>query len=165
MAGEKVVMTGSEDYGIGHFDIQDINTWNTSSFELCPVVFIVFCKQRRAASCICENRRIINSTLSLSTLLAGRSLDLARCALGSLLALNALSLSLCLSRGRLCLLSLLLALCGGLLLLSFFDSGATGSGAGFWSHGSTLLDDVKGCTNDGTLLLDSAAGALLGYFL
>jgi hypothetical protein len=41
----------------------------------------------------------------------------------------------------------------------------TGSGAGFGTLGAALLDDVEGGTNDGTLMLDCAAGALLGNFL
>jgi len=41
----------------------------------------------------------------------------------------------------------------------------SGGGAGFGTLAATLLDDVEGGTDDATLLLDGAAGALFGYFL
>ena len=41
----------------------------------------------------------------------------------------------------------------------------TSSGTGFGTLGAALLDDVEGGTNNGTLVLDCAAGALLGDFL
>ena len=72
------------------------------------------------------------------------------------------------SRGRsgaLGLLSLLLRLGGGLLLLALLDGGAAGSGTGLGTLAAALLDDVEGGTDDGTLVLDCAAGTLLGDFL
>jgi len=75
------------------------------------------------------------------------------------------SLTLCCLGSTLGLLGLPLALSGGLLLLAFLDSSLSGGGSGFWSHGSSLLDDVEGCTNDGSLVLDRSAGSLLGDFL
>ncbi len=52
-----------------------------------------------------------------------------------------------------------------LLLLALLDGRETGSAAGLGAHGPALLDDLEGGTNDGTLGLDGAAGALLGSFL
>jgi hypothetical protein len=40
-----------------------------------------------------------------------------------------------------------------------------GSGAGFGTLGTALLDYVEGGSDDGALVLDGAAGALLGDFL
>jgi len=37
--------------------------------------------------------------------------------------------------------------------------------AGFGTLGSALFDDVEGCTDDASLLLYRAAGALFGDFL
>jgi hypothetical protein len=74
-------------------------------------------------------------------------------------------LTLCGSGGRLGLLGLLLGLSGGLLLLALLDGGSAGCGSGFGSLGTALLDHIEGGTNDGTLVLDGAASALLGNFL
>jgi hypothetical protein len=63
------------------------------------------------------------------------------------------------------LLGLLGGLCGGLLLLAFLDGGAAGSGTGLGTLGAALLDYVERGTDDGTLVLDCAAGTLLGDFL
>jgi hypothetical protein len=38
-------------------------------------------------------------------------------------------------------------------------------GAGFGAHGSTLFDHFEGCSDNGALVLDCAAGTLLSYFL
>ena len=65
----------------------------------------------------------------------------------------------------LCLLGLLLALLLGLLGLAGCNGLLSGGGAGFGTLGTALLDDVEGSSDDATLLLDRAAGALLGYFL
>lgn len=67
--------------------------------------------------------------------------------------------------GALGLLSLLLRLGGGLLLLALLDGGAAGSGTGLGTLAAALLDYVEGSTDDGTLVLDCAAGTLLGDFL
>jgi hypothetical protein len=96
-------------------------------------------------------------------ILTALSLDLGRCTLGTLLALDSLSLTaLC---RPLRLLSLLLGLQLGLLVLALFDRLRACCGAGFGSHGTALFDDVEGGTDDGALVLDGAAGTLLGYFL
>jgi hypothetical protein len=63
------------------------------------------------------------------------------------------------------LLGLLLALSLSLLLLTLLDGLGTGGLAGLGTEGTLLLDHVKGKTNDGTLGLDGAAGALLGDLL
>jgi hypothetical protein len=102
---------------------------------------------------------------SQSIHLTARSLDLLWRTLSSLLSYNSSNLSLCCRSGTLRLLGLLCALCCGTLLLSFLDSGCTGSGTGFGSLGSSLLDHVERGTDDGTLRLDCAAGSLLGNFL
>lgn len=97
--------------------------------------------------------------------LSALRLHLLRCALGSLLALNPLgSPPRCCSRA-LRLLSLLLTLKRCLLFLAFLDGGLPGEGAGFGTHRPTFSDDLEGSTNDGALVLDCAAGTLLGYFL
>lgn len=93
--------------------------------------------------------------------------------LGSNLGWSALGLLLrdlgSLARGclgsTLCLLSLLLALGSGLLFLAFTDGCLSGSGSSFWSHRSSLLDHVEGCTDDSSLVLDCSAGPLLCNFL
>jgi len=63
------------------------------------------------------------------------------------------------------LLSLLDALSGGALLLALLDGGLAGSRAGLGALCATLLDDVEGSTDDGTLRLDSATTAGLGGLL
>ena len=45
------------------------------------------------------------------------------------------------------------------------DGGGAGSVAGLGALGAALLDDVEGSTDDSTLVLDGAAGALLGDLL
>lgn len=67
--------------------------------------------------------------------------------------------------GSLCLLGLLLALLLGLLGLAGCNGLLSGGGAGFGTLAAALLDDVEGGADNATLLLDGAAGALLGYFL
>jgi hypothetical protein len=84
--------------------------------------------------------------------------------LGTLLA-NLGSLASCGGGRVLCLLSLLLRLGGGLLLLALFDGGAAGSGTSLGTLAAALLDYVERGTDDGTLVLDCAAGTLLGDFL
>jgi hypothetical protein len=69
------------------------------------------------------------------------------------------------TRCTLRLLHLLLALGRRLLLLAFLDRGLTGCGAGFGALGAAVFDDVEGGTDNGTLMLDGASGALLGGFL
>lgn len=66
---------------------------------------------------------------------------------------------------RLGLLQLLLALGVALLLLARRDGGLARGGTGLGALGAALFDDVEGGADDATLLLDCAAGALLGYFL
>ena len=73
-------------------------------------------------------------------------------------------LLLCVS-GLLGLLSLLHALGGSALLLALLDGGLAGSRAGLGALCATLLDDVEGSTDDGTLGLDLAATAGLGGLL
>lgn len=63
------------------------------------------------------------------------------------------------------LLSLLHALGGSALLLALLDGGLAGSRAGLGALCATLLDDVEGSTDDGTLGLDLAATAGLGGLL
>jgi hypothetical protein len=63
------------------------------------------------------------------------------------------------------LLSLLHALGGSALLLALLDGGLAGSRAGLGALCATLLDDVEGSTDDGTLGLDCAATAGLGGLL
>lgn len=97
--------------------------------------------------------------------LTARSLDLLRRALSSLLSHNSSNLSLCCRGSTLRLLSLLRALCCGTLLLALLDCGCAGSGTGFGSLRSTLLDYIERGTDDSTLRLDCAARSLLGNFL
>jgi len=101
-------------------------------------------------------------TASLSALRA----DLARCTLGLLLARDTtpnLSLSsLCRALGLLCL---LLAFRRGLLLFGVLDGRLSRGKPGFWSLRSSLLDDVKRGADNGPLMLDGPACALLCYFL
>jgi hypothetical protein len=94
-----------------------------------------------------------------------RRLDLGSRTLSTLLALNTLRLSRRRLGRRLGLLLLLLALRCCLLLLAFLDGLSAGGAAGFGSLGAALFDDVEGGADDGTLVLDGAAGALLRYFL
>jgi hypothetical protein len=101
----------------------------------------------------------------LAEYLSGGGLDLGLRALGALLANDALSLALGGGGGALGLLVLLAGGSGGLLLLGLLDGLRAGSGASLRSHGAALLDDIERSTNDGTLGLDGAAGALLGNFL
>ena len=71
----------------------------------------------------------------------------------------------CRARCRLRLLHLLLALRRRLLLLALLDRGLARCRAGFRSLRAALLDHVEGGADDAALLLDGAAGALLGDFL
>lgn len=87
------------------------------------------------------------------------------CTLGALLALDLLSLSPCGAGSGLSLLSLLLGLGGGLLLLALLDRLSTLSGASLGALAASLLDHIEGSTDDGTLVLDCAASALLRNFL
>ena len=98
------------------------------------------------------------------TTLASPCLHLGSSALGTLLR-DLLSVASCASSGGLGLLGLLLRLGGGLLLLALLDGCGTGSGTGLGALGAALLDHVEGGTDDGTLVLDSAASALLGDLL
>jgi hypothetical protein len=97
--------------------------------------------------------------------LAGRCLHLGRRTLRTLLARDPSGLTPRSAGGGLGLLGLLLGLLRGLLLLALLDSLLAGSGAGFGTLGTTLLDYVEGGSDDGALVLDGAAGALLGDFL
>lgn len=97
--------------------------------------------------------------------LTSRRLDLGRGALRTLLASDSTGLAPCGTSGRLRLLGLLLGLGGGLLLLALLDGSGAGGGAGLRAHGAALFDHVEGGADDGTLVLDGAAGALLGDFL
>ena len=99
------------------------------------------------------------------TILTGSSSDLLWCTLSTLLALNSSSLSLGTGSSGLSLLGLLCALGGSALVLTLLDCGLAGGGTSLWSLGSSLLDDVEGSTNDGTLGLDGTAGTLLGNLL
>lgn len=100
-----------------------------------------------------------------SKCLAGPGLDLGGGALGALLRLDLVDLATGTGGGALSLLSLLGRLGGSLLLLALLDGGGAGGGTGLGALSAALLDHVKGSTNDGTLLLDGAAGALLGNLL
>jgi hypothetical protein len=82
-----------------------------------------------------------------------------------LLALDSLCLSLGSTCGQLGLVCLLLLLGLGLLVLCILDRGSSGSSTSFWALGASLLDDVEGSTDNGTLVLDGTAGSLLGYLL
>lgn len=63
------------------------------------------------------------------------------------------------------LLSLLLALRSGLLLLGVLDGLLASGGTSLGALASSLLDHIKGSTDDSTLGLDDTAGTLLGDFL
>lgn len=97
--------------------------------------------------------------------LAGPGLDLGGGALGALLGLDLGGLATGTGGGALGLLSLLRRLGCGLLVLTLLDGGGAGSRAGLGALGAALLDDVERGTDNGTLLLDCAAGALLGNLL
>lgn len=91
--------------------------------------------------------------------------DLDRCAFSPLLALNPAALALGRARCGLGLLGLLNALRSRPLLLAGHDGCLTRCFASFGALRSALLDYVEGGADDGALVLDCAAGALLGYFL
>ena len=74
------------------------------------------------------------------------------CPLAALLAFLAF---LCLPR----------ALSRGLLLLALLDGSLASRSTCLWSLCAALLDHIEGCSDDGTLVLDRAAGAFLGNFL
>lgn len=97
--------------------------------------------------------------------LAGSSLDLLAGTLGALLACNSRCLSLCCGTGALCLLSLLGGGSLGLLVLALLNRSGASSSTSLWALGAALLDHIEGSTDNGTLGLDCAAGALLGNFL
>ena len=84
--------------------------------------------------------------------------------LGTLLA-DLGGLASCTGGSLFSLLSLLCGLRGGLLLLAFLDGGAACSGTGLGTLAAALLNHVERGTDDGTLVLDCAAGTLLGDFL
>jgi hypothetical protein len=100
--------------------------------------------------------------LSILTRLAR---GLGRRALGALLALDALRAALGRVGGVLRLLGLLAALRRGLLFLGFRDGLLARGGPGLGAHVAALLDHIEGGADDGTLVLDGTAGALLGNFL
>lgn len=102
---------------------------------------------------------------TMTSILTSRSLHLGCGTLGALLACDPCGLAPCSAGGGLGLLSLLLRLGGGLLLLALLDGGSAGCGAGLGALGAALLDHVEGGTDDGALVLDGAAGALLGSLL
>jgi hypothetical protein len=85
--------------------------------------------------------------------------------LSTLLALDALTSTLSSTGGGLGLVSLLLGLGGCLLLLGVLDGLLASGGTGLGALGAALLDNVEGGTDDGTLVLDDTASALLGNFL
>lgn len=97
--------------------------------------------------------------------LSGVGLDLLLGTPGTLLADDALGLALGGGGGLLGLLGLLGGRGLGLLLFALLDGLGTGGGTGLGAHGSLLLDHIERGTNDGTLGLDGAAGALLRGFL
>jgi hypothetical protein len=100
------------------------------------------------------------STLSRS------GLDLRRRTLRTLLAGDATSsLSTSSLASILGLLCLPCALSRGLLLLALLDGSLASSSTCLWSLCAALLDHIEGCSDDGTLVLDRAAGAFLGNFL
>jgi hypothetical protein len=118
-------------------------------------------KEHRAISKNCQNPE----PCTLSARLASPCLDLGCSTLGALLALDLRCLASSGGGGALGLLGLLLRLGGGLLLLAFGGGGLAGGGAGLGTLSAALLDDVEGGTDDSTLVLDCAAGTLLGDFL
>jgi hypothetical protein len=83
----------------------------------------------------------------------------------TLLALNTLGLALGGAGSGLGLLSFLAALRSGLLVLGVLDSLLAGGGTSFRALASSLLDHIKGSTDNGTLGLDNTASALLRDFL
>ena len=85
--------------------------------------------------------------------------------LRSLLALNPAHVTLCRIGGGLCLLGLLNALRSSLLLFAGGDGGLARGLTGFGTLRAALLDYIERGANDGSLVLDCAARALLGNFL
>lgn len=96
--------------------------------------------------------------------LAGLGGDLGGRALSTLLGGNT-SASTTLGGSVLGLVSLLLGSGGGLLLLGVGDGLLAGSLTGLGALGAALLDNVKGGTDDSTLVLHDTASALLGDLL
>lgn len=101
----------------------------------------------------------------MSILLTALGGDLDGGTLGTLLACDSASLALGSRGGALCLVGLLLALGSSPLLLALLDGGLASGGTGLGALRAALLDHIERCTNDGTLLLDGAASALLGNLL
>lgn len=91
--------------------------------------------------------------------------DLGGRALGTLLGGDALSTTLGGGGSVLGLVGLLGGAGGGLLLLGLVDGLLAGGLAGLGALGAALLDLLEGGTDDGTLVLHDAAGALLGDLL
>jgi hypothetical protein len=109
---------------------------------------------------------IIHTLFPPTSSLTGLGSNLDRRTLSTLLAGDATtSLALGGRGGELGLLSLLGSSGGLLLVLALLDGGEAGGGTGLGAHRATLLDHIEGSTNDSTLGLDGAAGALLGDFL
>lgn len=97
--------------------------------------------------------------------LASSGSDLLLSTLGTLLAHVSLGLALGGGGSALGLVGLLGGLNSSLLLLVGLDGLGASGRPGLGAHGAALLDDLERGTNDGTLGLDGAAGALLGNFL
>lgn len=94
--------------------------------------------------------------------LASSGGDLDRRTLGTLLADVSLGLALAGRGSGLGLVGLLGGGGGVLLLLALLDGLGAGRRSGLGPHGAALLDHIEGGTDNGTLGLDSSAGALLG---
>ena len=101
---------------------------------------------------------------AISIRLTSPCLHLGCGTLGTLLA-DLGGLASCTGGGLLRLLGLLRGLGGSLLLLALLDGGGAGGGTGLGSLSAALLDYVERGTDDGTLVLDCAAGTLLGDLL
>lgn len=113
-----------------------------------------------------QRTRRTTRAYSLTSCLLGPRLYLWCRALGLLLRCDSTSSLATSSAGSgLCLLCLLLRFGGGFLFLCVLKSGLTVGSTGFWSLGAARLDHIKGSTDNSTLVLDCAAGSLLGDFL
>lgn len=109
-----------------------------------------------------DNPEFSFTSIALLTALCG---NLLRCTLSTLLALDAGGLTASGASCALGLLHLLLALSGSLLLLALLDGGLAGGGTGLWALRPAFLDHIERGTDDGTLVLNGAASALLGDLL